>query len=241
MQKHIGSYLRTLALCLPLISTPLLAAALCASQAQAAVAKASYPHMAPLSQYLSQSAADEISLARSAAPAAVADAAQVLTLGSHGYEVAAKGTNGFVCLVERSWELNFNDAEFWDPTVRTPICFNAAARHSLLREFLTRTDWVLAGMSTAQMAARTKGIAPLQGSMAYMMSKRQLICANGACTRWYPHLMFFFPNDEVPNWGANQNGGPVFSGHFNPLTAVYFVVVPTWSDGTPSVGGKHDM
>jgi hypothetical protein len=123
------------------------------------------------------------------------------------------------------------------------MCFNAAAAHSLLREFLTRTDWVVAGVSTAQMAARTKGIAPAKGAMAYMMSKQQVICANAACNRWYPHLMFFFPNDEVPNWGVNQNGGgPVFAGHFNALTSVFFVVVPLWSDGTPSVGGgKHDM
>jgi hypothetical protein len=229
MQKHMGSYL-------------LLAAALCLSQAHGAVAKASYPHMAPVSQYLSKSAPDEIALARSAAPAALSGQAQVLTLGRHGYEVAARGTNGFVCLVERSWELNFDDAEFWDPGIRTPMCFNAAGAHSLLREFLMRTDWVLAGMSKAEMAARTKGVPPLKGSMAYMMSRRQLICANGACNRWYPHLMFFFPSGEIPDWGANQNGGPVFSGRFNSLTAVYFVVVPTWSDGTPSVGGgTHNM
>jgi hypothetical protein len=240
MQK-LWSYLRKLAQSLPLLATQMLAVALCFSQAQGAVAKASYPHMAPLSQYLFKSAADEIALARSAAPAALSGQAQVLTLGRQGYEVAAQGTNGFVCLVERSWELNFDNAEFWDPTVRTPMCFNAAAAHSLLHEFLTRTDWILAGVSTAQMAARTKGIAPAKGSMAYMMSKQQLICANGACNRWYPHLMFFFLNDEVPNWGANQNGGPVFAGHFNKLAAVYFVVVPVWSDGTPSVGGKHDM
>ncbi|HEX4269198.1 MAG TPA: hypothetical protein VHY36_15020 [Steroidobacteraceae bacterium] len=224
MQKHTGSYL-------------LLAAALCLSQAQGAVAKMSYPHLAPLAQYLSKSVPDEIALARSAAPAAVSGHAQILTLGRHGYEIAARGTNGFVCLVERSWELNFDDAKFWDPGIRTPMCFNAAAAHSVLREFLMRTDWVLAGLSTAQMAARSKGVPPLKGSMAYMMSRRQLICANGACNHWYPHLMFFFPSGEAPNWGANQNGVPVLSGRFSSLTAVYFVLVPTWSDGTPSVGG----
>jgi hypothetical protein len=34
--------------------------------------------------------------------------------------------NGFVCIVERSWT-SAPDPDFWNPKVRTPICFNAAA------------------------------------------------------------------------------------------------------------------
>lgn len=240
MQERIRSCLRKLAQFLPLISTQLLLA-VSAGQAQAAVPKASYPQMAPLSQYLSKSGADEVALARSAAPAPISEEAQILTLGHHGYQVAARGTNGFVCLVQRSWEGNFNDRDFWNPDVRTPMCYNAAAAHSLLREFLERTDWVLAGMSKAQMAERSKLAPPIKGSMAYMMSKQQVICSEAGCSRWYPHLMFFFPSDDAPNWGANQNGGPVFSGRFDNVTAVLFVLVPKWSDGTPSAAGTHKM
>jgi hypothetical protein len=214
---------------------------LSSGQAQGATAKTAYLNMAPLSQYLSKSASDELALARSAAPAAVAAKAQVLTFGRHGYQVAARGTNGFVCLVQRSWEGNFGNRDFWNPEVRTPMCYNAAGAHSLLREYFERTDWVLAGMSAAQMAKRTQLAPPDTGSMAYMMSRRQVICSDGACGRWHPHLMFFFPTDAAPNWGANQNGGPVFSGRFDPRTAVLFVLVPMWSDGTPSVAGNHKM
>lgn len=228
MQRHIWAYLALLG-------------ALSIGQAQGAAAKMAHSTMAPLAQYLSKSATDEMALARSAAPAQVSDKAQVLTFGRHGYEVAARGTNGFVCLVQRSWEGNFDNKEFWDPEIRTPMCYNAAAAHSLLREFLERTDWVLAGMSTAQMAKQTKAAPPNEGSMAYMMSRQQVICSDTGCGRWYPHLMFFFPSDAAPNWGANQNGGPVFSGHFDPRTAVLFVLVPMWSDGTPSAAGHHKM
>jgi hypothetical protein len=228
MQKHIWMSLALLG-------------ALSIGQAQGAAAKVVYSSMAPLSQYLSNSASDEIALARSAAPGPIADKAQVLTLSPHGYEVAARGSNGFVCLVQRSWEGNFDNKDFWNPEVRTPICYNAAGAHSLLREFLERTDWVLAGMSTAEMAKRSKLAPPIEGSMAYMMSRRQVICSGAGCSRWYPHLMFFFPSDAAPNWGANQNGGPVFSGRFDPRTAVLFVLVPMWSDGTPSVAGSHKM
>jgi hypothetical protein len=228
MQKHIWVYLA-------------LVGALSIGQAQGAAAKVAYSTMAPLSQYLSKSASDEIALARSAAPGPIAGKAQVLTLGAHGYEVAARGTNGFVCLVQRSWEGNFDNKDFWNPRIRTPMCYNAAGANSLLKEFLERTDWVLAGKSAAQMAKETRLAPPIKGSMAYMMSPEQVICSDAGCSRWHPHLMFFFASDAAPNWGANQNGGPVFSGRFDQRTAVLFVLVPMWSDGTPSMAGSHKM
>jgi len=57
-----------------------LCAALGANSASAA-GKDSYPNMAPISQYRIASAADEIALARSAAPASVSDGAEILVLG----------------------------------------------------------------------------------------------------------------------------------------------------------------
>ena len=72
-------------------------------QAQAQDAKASYPSMAPLDQYLMTDRNAEIAMARSAAPEAISRDADILVLGRHGYETAAKGKNGFVCVVERGW------------------------------------------------------------------------------------------------------------------------------------------
>ena len=37
------------------------------------------------------------------APPSISADAEVLVLGSQGYETAVKGKNGFVCFVERSW------------------------------------------------------------------------------------------------------------------------------------------
>ena len=59
------------------------AALFCTSVAQAA----DYPAMAPQDQYMMDRAA-EIAIAKSAAPAAIADKATVLVLTSHGYETA---------------------------------------------------------------------------------------------------------------------------------------------------------
>ena len=73
------------------------------SPARAQAAKAPYPAMAPLDQYLIPDEKAEIALARSAAPASISDAAEVMVLRRDGYAAAAKGSNGFVCIVERSW------------------------------------------------------------------------------------------------------------------------------------------
>jgi hypothetical protein len=72
-------------------------------QARAQEAKGPYPSMAPLEQYLMADRAAEIAMARSAGPPSIAQDAEVMVLGRHGYEVAVQGKNGFVCLVERGW------------------------------------------------------------------------------------------------------------------------------------------
>jgi hypothetical protein len=70
---------------------------------QAQAAKAPYPSMAPIEQYLMPNRNAEIALARSAAPESISRDADVLVLGGQGYETAVKGKNGFVCIVQRSW------------------------------------------------------------------------------------------------------------------------------------------
>jgi len=43
-----------------------------------------YPNMAPIAQYRMASPAEEIALARSAAPPSISDDAKILVLGAHG-------------------------------------------------------------------------------------------------------------------------------------------------------------
>jgi len=211
-----------------------------AGPAQADAAVAAYPSMAPIAQYRMASQADEIALARSAAPPSISADADVMTLGDHGYETTAKGKNGFVCIVERSWANDFGDAEFWNPKVRAPICFNPVSARSVLTTYLAQTRWLLSGASKAQLLERTKAaiaagrIAPPEvGAMCYMMSKDGYLNDSGG--HWHPHLMFFLPHDAKgpADWGANLPGVPVMGGDANlDPASVYFVVVSKWSDGT---------
>ena len=211
----------------------------------AADAKNSYPDMAPIDQYRIASAADEVALARSAAPASIADNAEVLTLGDRGYETAAKGKNGFVCLVLRSWAAGFDDAEFWNPKLRGPICLNPAAAHSVLPNYVDRTQWVLAGVTRSQMMDRTRAavaantfIRPQAGAMGFMMSKQGYL--GDAAGHWHPHLMFYLDHTEGAAWGANLEGSPVYVSQGDPDPTTTFVApVPKWSDGTSAVMETH--
>ena len=58
-----------------------------------------------------------------------------------------KGSNGFTCFVGRSWDVGFADPQFWNPKIRSPQCMNAASVRSVLPRYLTRTEWVLAGVA----------------------------------------------------------------------------------------------
>jgi hypothetical protein len=206
--------------------------------------KDKYPAMAPLSQYLMPKPSDEIALARSAAPPSVSADADVLTLSTHGYETAVKGKNGFVCLVERGWAASFEDAVFWNPKNRSPICLNPAAVRSILPAYIERTEWVVAGVPKSVMIERTKAelaakkyVLPEAGAMSYMMSKQGYL--NDAAGHWHPHVMFWVANTDEAAWGANLDASPVFAAKMDPENiTIYFVPVAKWSDGTPDKG-KH--
>jgi hypothetical protein len=208
-------------------------------------AKPAYPAMAPVEQYRAASASEEIALSRSAAPASISGDASVLTLGDHGYDTAYKGKNGFVCMVQRSWAAGFDDAEFWNPKLRGPVCFNGAAARTVLPAYLERTKWAIAGVSKADMISRTSAelaanriATPEPGAVAYMMSKQGYL--GDIAGHWHPHLMFFLARADVADWGADLHGSPVFSARDDSARiTTFFVLVPTWSDGTPAVMEMH--
>jgi hypothetical protein len=209
-------------------------------QSRAADDKAAYPSMAPIDQYLMSDRSAEIAMARSAAPEAIARNAKVLILGRHGYETAAEGKNGFVCVVNRSWMLPFDNPEFWDPAVRLPFCLNPPAARSMLPLTIKEAEWALAGLTKAQLFDRTKaaydhGELPLpeHGSMCFMMSKQQNFGPKFGNAD--SHLMFWFPQKEQVNWGADFPGVPVDVHEYSPQPITEFAIsVSKWSDGTPA-------
>jgi len=207
-------------------------------KARSQAAGSAYPKMAPMEQYLIADEAAEVRLARSAAPQSIADGAEVMVLGREGYKTAVKGTNGFLCIVERSWAKATDDAEFWNPVMRAPTCFNAAAARTFVPIYLMKTKMVIAGRSREEIAKAipaafsTHELPALgAGSMCYMMSRQQYLSDEGK--NWHPHVMFFAPNDAAKSWGANLPGSPIIAADDpEERVTVFMVVVGKWSDGS---------
>ncbi len=211
-----------------------------ASLAQAQKGKTLYPVMAPLNQYLIGDKNTEIALARSAAPSSISDSAEVMVLGRNGYTIAVKGTNGFVCIVERSWTVPTDNPEFWNPKVRAPICYNPEAAKTYLPFDLLKTKLVLAGKSKSEIkqsiasAFDKKELPALgPGAMCYMMSKQQYLNDRGKS--WHPHLMFYVSGKSEKSWGANMPDSPVLAAYDSQVGATVFMVwVGKWSNGAPA-------
>lgn len=191
--------------------------------------------------YMPQSTESEAALARTAAPATISSKADILVLGPSGYRLESKGSNGFACLVERSWAKDPGDPEFWNPRMRAPMCLNLTAVQSVLPSYLERTKWVLAGATEADVRDRIqrsvkagKITPPRAGAMSYMMSKQQYLSDDGGHP-WHPHVMFYFPASVASgSWGANLEGSPMLSDVAKFDHVITFMVpVSHWSDGSP--------
>lgn len=200
--------------------------------------------MQPVEAYLMDEAY-EVALARSAAPAKVSGPAAVLVLRRDGYHEAHAGRNGFVCLVERSWSSPIGEhQDFFNPGLRAPICYNAEAARTILRDYLLRTELALAGGSISeikdavdQAIASGNVPAPVRVAMSFMMSGGQLL---GTSTgRFVPHVMFYVPyatNESLGHTAGTECHACLFEHAGGPLAAIV-VPVPELIDPPKPEGG----
>ncbi|MEO8562462.1 MAG: hypothetical protein ABI601_10330 [bacterium] len=215
-----------------------------AALALLAATPAAAQQAADLGPYLIADRAAEATLARSAAPNAVSDSATALVLTREGFVEVAKGTNGFSCLVLRSFLGGVDDPGYWSPKVRAPHCFNPPAARTVLVETLERARWVMAGVSKTEIAARmTRGYAshafpaPAAGAMAYMLSPHQYL--SDADPHWMPHVMFYYDHSlPASAWGAGDMNAPIINasaGDPHGAVLTLFIPVRRWSDGTTAM------
>jgi hypothetical protein len=234
----------------------------CAASAFLAVTSAAvadpaapYPSMAPVDANL-MDRTQEIALAKSAAPTSISKDATILVMTRTGYETAVTGTNGFVCMVNRSFSGASDAPERWNPKIRAAECLNPQAARSVAPFAKLRTAMILAGRTTAETidriktALRRKEIPPLEsGAMSYMMSKYSYLNDEG--DHDMPHLMFFVAVKDGADWGANAPDTPVIGGNYwfftpgheaetasLPVLSVFISGVATWSDGTQAAAHR---
>jgi len=198
-----------------------------------------------ITPYLIADRAAEVALARTAAPSAISEKATVLVLTPKGYTEAAHGTNGFTCIVMRSFAAAPSDPQFWNTHISAPHCFNPPASRTVLPAVLAQIDWALAGASPAELNARIKKAyaekrfpMPADGAMTYMLSPKQRL-SDDDDPHWMPHLMLYFDRAlKGTTFGAGGFTAPVIdatAGDPNSPMQVIYIPTRTWSDGTLAV------
>ncbi len=173
----------------------------------------------------------EIALARSAAPSSVSAHATVKVLTRGGFEVAAKGDNGFVCMVLRSWSAAPDpDSSYYAP-LRGPICFDPVAARTVAPVEELRTRLGLQGKdpdAIAREVAMRYGAGQLpkmEGvAFAYMWSANQNTGPGSGA--WHPHMMVYTPYYENSMLGGNPPGAhaPFVVNGGTPYATVLIVV-----------------
>jgi hypothetical protein len=150
----------------------------------------------------------QIRLALSAAPDAVAADASVYILGPKGYEKARDGTNGFSCLVQRSYTKS-------GETTVAPMCFDAQGSRTTMLVYIRREEMREAGKSDAEIeTAIDKGYAdgtfkaPTQPGIIYMMSCENRLGPDprtGKPASFPPHIMFYAPYMTAKDLGYGDD------------------------------------
>jgi len=204
-----------------------------------------------ITPYLIADRTAEVALARTAAPSAISGNATVLVLTPKGYTEAARGTNGFTCLVMRSFAAAPGDPQFWNTHISAPHCFNPPASRTVLPAMLAQIDWALAGATPAELNARIKKAysekrftMPGDGAMAYMLSPQQHL-SDDADPHWMPHLMFYFDRAlKGTTFGAGGFTSPIIDASGadpnSPMQVIY-IPIRTWSDGTSAIHAAPGM
>jgi hypothetical protein len=133
----------------------------------------------------------EVTLARSAAPAQVSGAATVMVFTERGFTVAEEGTNGVTCIVSRSY-----------PQSLEPHCFDAEASATIMPIEMRQNELLREGRSQeeidreiAEGLLRGKYRLPRRPAMSYMMSSGQVLYNDDGklAGKWQPHLMIYYP------------------------------------------------
>lgn len=152
------------------------------------------------------SEAEQIALARSAAPAEVTDEATILVLRDDRYHTAAEGSNGVTCMVSRSLPLSIE-----------PICYDAEASRTILPLEIRRVEMRLSGLSPEEVDQRIAEaigngelLLPQRPAMAYMLSAGQILYSD-AETRvgaFVPHIHLYMPYATAEQFGGLGAGPP---------------------------------
>lgn len=182
--------------------------------------------------------AEEVTLATSAAPAAISGAADVYAVRGTGPVKLRAGTNGVACMVSR--DLHGGSSY--------PICFDREAARTVMQRELLENTLRSSGLAEEEVQQRVQaGYAdgslprPVKPAISYMMSPRQVLFSDGSKSgrrvgAWSPHLMIVMPHLTLAQLGLDSTARVDVLQLDRPgqSDAQLIVKVPTWSDGNPA-------
>jgi hypothetical protein len=180
------------------------------------------------------SRAEEVRIARSAAPTEVTKYARVYVLDQGHYVVADAGSTTMSCMVTRSTATSIE-----------PQCGDAEADASVLAVDRFRTEQRVAGRSQTEIdKAVSDGLAsgrfhsPKRPALVYMMSSMQMLTdPNGKSVgKWMPHVMVFYPFMHDKDFGLVDSPDPKVPGtvHGGTALSALVVVTPGFVDPVPA-------
>jgi len=147
----------------------------------------------------------EIAAALAAGPASIRDGAGVYVATPRGFELARASTNGFHCLVERSF-----------PGAFEPQCFDAEGSRTLLQATLLTARLRGEGLPEPEVRRRVAAAwaagelrAPARPGINYMLHPGNRVPADPEGTTivpYGPHLMFYVP--YLRNADLGSDGSP---------------------------------
>ena len=185
----------------------------------------------------------QIELALSAAPTGVSSKATVYILGPKGYEKIREGTNGFSCLIERSFVGTTQASS-------APACFDAEGSRTIMLTYLRREELRAEGKSEAEIKDDiAKGFkegrfkVPGPGFL-YMMSNENYVYDDQSKESGFvpPHLMFYAPYKTAKDLGYESISPTMVPYLTQPGKAEGLIVVAAKKpphDSSPEDSHKH--
>jgi hypothetical protein len=181
----------------------------------------------------------EVALAISAAPPALAAKAGVYVLDKSGYVKVRDSQNGLVCIVEHRV-----------PSAVEPQCLDAEGAKTFLPRILMVGAMRAKGRPEAEIReAVKKGFAdghfkaPERPGVDYMLSTHNVVTVDeekGVAVPFPPHLMFYAPGMTNADIGSDGSpGSAVFVVDEKSPHALMIVPVPTGGAAAPHAHGTH--
>jgi hypothetical protein len=182
---------------------------------------------------------EEIALAISAAPPAVASKAGVYVLDKGGYVEARKSQNGFVCIVEhrivKAVEPQCLDAEGVKTFLPRILMVGEMRAHG--KPEIEIRDAVKKGFADGRFKA------PKRPGIDYMLSTKNVVTIDeekGIAVPFPPHLMFYAPGMTNADVGSDGTpGSSVFVVDEKSPHALMIVPVPTGGAGAGHSHSAH--